>query len=195
MSSKTFGCKVEWCTWIGNKNMKWEYYFRKWYCQMHYKRNHLYGDVNFIKRKGASWNSKNQLYKTYLSMKQRCTNPNEQRYENYGWRGISVCERWLWVEWFDNFIADMWERPQWTSIDRIDNNWNYCKENCRWATIHEQAANQSNNLDIVGVRTTTKGMSWKAYLAVWWKLVLSKTFRNKEDAIKARREAEEFYLK
>lgn len=194
MNSKILGCKIEWCTWVGNKNKKWEYCFRKWLCQKHYKRNYLYGDTDFIKRKWASWNKKHELYPIHQSMKQRCHNPNQKNYKNYWWRWISVCDRWLWVEWFDNFLSDMWERPEWTSIDRIDNDWNYCPDNCRWATIHEQNSNLRKNLEIVWVRFKQDKNRWNAYLAVYWELVLNKTFKNQEDAVKARREAEIFYL-
>lgn len=80
------------------------------------------------------------LYRTWSSMRQRCFNKNNDRYNQYGGRGITVCKDW---EVFDVFLADMGQRPEGTSIDRIDVDGDYNKENCRWATPKEQMRNRS----------------------------------------------------
>lgn len=79
-------------------------------------------------------------YYSWLSMRVRCRNPNNRDWKLYGGRGITVCERW--DSSFENFLADMGERPAGTSIDRIDGDGNYEPGNCRWATPAEQTANR-----------------------------------------------------
>lgn len=82
------------------------------------------------------------VYNVWQQMRQRCENPNAQRYDLYGGRGIRVSERW---RRFENFIADMGQRPAGYSLDRIDVHGDYCKENCRWATTKQQANNKQRN--------------------------------------------------
>ena len=82
---------------------------------------------------------KGKEYNSWNSMKNRCNNPNTPEYKNYGGRGITYDVRW---EDFNEFYKDMGERPENTTLDRIDVDKNYCKENCRWATKEEQQRNQ-----------------------------------------------------
>lgn len=80
-------------------------------------------------------------YHSWRSMIQRCTNPNSKDYLNYGGRGITVCPEWLGS--FERFLADMGKRPnKRKTLDRIDVNKGYCKDNCRWATAKTQAQNK-----------------------------------------------------
>lgn len=80
-------------------------------------------------------------YKSWFAMIQRCENPNNNRYADWGGRGIKVCEEW---HKFDAFLADMGERPEGMTIDRINVDGNYEKANCRWADRFTQAANKRN---------------------------------------------------
>lgn len=79
-----------------------------------------------------------RTYDTWTGILARCTNPNTKGYRNYGGRGIAVCDRWL---DFAAFLADMGERPEGKTLDRINPNGGYEPGNCRWATPKEQSAN------------------------------------------------------
>lgn len=83
--------------------------------------------------------NRSRTYRSWECMKQRCLNKNSADYDNYMKRGIVICNRWL---VFKNFLADMGERPNNTSLDRVDNNGNYEPSNCRWASPREQRMNQ-----------------------------------------------------
>lgn len=87
-------------------------------------------------------------------MKQRCTNPNNEKYEAYGARGISVCARWM--ESYEAFRSDMGPRPRGYSIDRIDPDGDYEPSNCRWASDKTQHANRRTTIwvDYDGERVT-----------------------------------------
>ena len=78
-------------------------------------------------------------YRSWVSMRSRCNNSHKKKFEYWGGRGITVCPEW---DSFETFLRDMGERPEGKTIDRIDNDKGYCKENCRWATAKEQRANQ-----------------------------------------------------
>ena len=85
--------------------------------------------------------AKNPLYYVWYNMIKRCTDREHQNYPSYGGRGIRVCDRWF--DSFDNFVADVGERPEGHTLDRIDNDGDYCPGNCRWADEDTQRANTS----------------------------------------------------
>lgn len=86
--------------------------------------------------------SRSPIYRAWNQMKQRCNNPKEVGFHNYGGRGIKVCERW---NIFENFLEDMGNRPPKKEIDRINNDGNYEPSNCRWATRKENSNNKRTN--------------------------------------------------
>jgi hypothetical protein len=90
--------------------------------------------------------TKTRTYYAWRSMRSRCLDPNNSSWKQYGGRGISVCDSW--VNDFDAFVFDMGEAPEGLSLDRIDVNGDYEKNNCRWATSKEQANNRTSNKTI-----------------------------------------------
>jgi len=100
-------------------------------------------------------------YKAWDGMKQRCFNPNDKSYPNYGGRGIRVCARWLGPNGFVHFLADVGPRPSSRhSIDRINNDGNYAPGNCRWATPIEQQSNRRNNVHVRVGDVTRTAAAW-----------------------------------
>lgn len=86
-------------------------------------------------------------YKTWQSMIARCNDPKNISYKYYGAKGIEVCQSWL--SSFTAFLQDMGVRPTGMTLDRIDSNKSYCKENCIWSTYQDQANNRSNNVMVM----------------------------------------------
>lgn len=110
-------------------------------------------------------------YTTYMTMLQRCNNEKNVKYPAYGGVGISVCERWRTS--FANFLADMGERPEGTTIDRFpDKSGNYEPGNCRWSTIDEQQQNLKNNRLITSGGRTMCASEWARELGVLPSVIL-----------------------
>lgn len=101
----------------------------------------MYGESNPNYRHGhrSKYGKTSPTYQSWQNMKTRCLNPNHPRFKNWGGRGIKVCECWM---DFANFLADMGEKPEGLTLDRIDNDGDYEPDNCRWATRKQQVQNR-----------------------------------------------------
>lgn len=166
------------------------------YCMAHDQKYRKYGDARIVKYKRGENRSDNPIYSLYNNMKDRCYRQNHKFYADYSGRGILVCDRWLGVNGFTNFVNDMGERPKGMTLDRVDNNKGYSPENCRWANRSVQAINRrirkTNTSGTTGVMRM--GAKWMAHICADGQ-VIKQYFYNKEEAIKARKEMEIKYHK
>lgn len=102
--------------------------------------------ANQCRARATHGKSRSRVYRSWLHMRERCTDPNDKRWAHYGGRGITYCDRW---ESFDNFLADMGEPPEGKTLERKNNNLGYSPENCIWATHLEQSRNRSNSVRVI----------------------------------------------
>ncbi len=128
---------------------------------MHYNRVVKYQDPEKTKR-ARDGRAGHKLQQTYWSMITRCTNPKSISFKNYGERGIQVDSRWLGIDGFSTFVEDMGDRPDGHTLDRIDVNGNYCKENCRWASRVDQYAGRRDASSHIGVVWNKQKNKWQA---------------------------------
>jgi hypothetical protein len=117
-------------------------------CGKHYMRKRRTGDVGTVRPPGRAGSArKHFMYGAWGGMVNRCHNPNNSAYGRYGAVGIYVCDRWRHGEegatGFECFLADMGERPEGMTLDRIDPQGPYSPGNCAWATLQHQRSNQS----------------------------------------------------
>lgn len=101
-----------------------------------------------------------KLYNVWKSMRQRCLNKNNDDYSHYGGRGITICQDWLdsYIPFREWALANGYQDG--LTIDRIDYNGNYCPENCRWITQHDQNRNRTNNRYITYNGVTKTMTDW-----------------------------------
>ena len=110
------------------------------------------------------------VYVAWLGMRQRCHNPRNKDYPNYGGRGLTVCQRWR--DSFLTFWADVGERPEGCSLDRIDNNRGYEPGNVRWALL----AAQNRNTRAAKLSESLVGELRRLYASGWAKRQLARHF-------------------
>lgn len=118
-----------------------------------------------IKANTTHGHSKTHLYRIWASMKDRCKREDCTGFENYGGRGITVCQEWETFEPFHEWALSHGYSSGLT-IDRIDVNGNYCPENCRWATMKEQGNNKRDTVKITFNGTTHSLKEWSEILGV-----------------------------
>lgn len=104
------------------------------------------------------------IYRVWVRMKQRCYNPNDKAYKWYGGRGLDVSDAWC---KFENFYADMGDKPTTKhTLERIDNDKGYSRENCCWATMKEQGQNRRSNRLITYNGTTNSVSVWAEKIGI-----------------------------
>jgi hypothetical protein len=105
------------------------------------KKGRIVKSTGILKTHGYAYSL---VYKVWQGMWQRCINPRYHHYNDYGGRGIEINPEW---GKFENFLRDMGPKPLHMSLDRINNNYGYEMNNCRWATAKQQANNRRNNIN------------------------------------------------
>jgi len=116
-------------------------------------------------------------FQAWSSIKKRCLKPNNNQYKDYGARGISICKEWK--NSFEDFYKDMGPRPSLKhSIDRIDNNKGYSKENCRWATMSEQNLNKRNSRKLSFNNETKSLTEWSRITGIKFETLRSRLSLN-----------------
>ncbi len=110
----------------------------------------------------------NKAWSIWAGMRKRCFNPKSVGYDNYGGRGITICERW---EKFENFIEDMGECPEDYSIERIDVNKGYEPNNCKWIPLNEQSKNTTRVIRITYNGETRLLADWARHFSIDYRTI------------------------
>lgn len=166
--------------------------YKRGLCELHYRRLMYNGDVNTVQKRREG-QTEHPLYNLYYGMKGRCLTETDKDYERYGGRGIKICDRWLGVDGFFNFVSDMAERPEGFTLDRIDTNGDYSPENCRWANIYTQSGNKRNS-ENTGVTYVKKSNRFRVRISVNGETYGLGAYKTMDEALEARRLGEIKYL-
>lgn len=117
--------------------------------------------------KHGKGDQKTKEYRAWCGMKQRCHNPRSSAYQDYGGRGITVCDRWLGPDGFGHFFADMGLAPSPAhSVDRLDNSRGYSPDNCAWRTRVEQMNNRRGNVTLTHDGEALTVAEWATRLGI-----------------------------
>ncbi len=138
------------------------------------------------RRKHAEGWKPSEQFILWKSMKSRCYCKSNTAYKWYGAKGVTVCDRWLkGKEGLANFIADMWPRPEGTTLDRKETSGNYSKENCKWSTQAEQSRNTTVNVNLTINGRTMCAKDWAQEAGIHYSTVLGRLSRkwSHEDAV------------
>lgn len=152
--------------------------------------NYLTEKKSFVRTHGLS---SSPVYSCWNKIVQLCNNVNNHQYHNYGGRGITVCDRWL---KFENFYADMGDRPKGMVLSRKNKYKNYSKSNCLWITKSQQRTNQrvrKNSISGVKGVNLLKSGKWTARIKFNYKNYHLGHFEKIESAVQARLDAEVKY--
>ena len=166
--------------------------FVKGYCVAHYNKFLKYGNALEPNKQLKGYQvTSHPLYFIWQGIKQRVDYEGHESFASYGGRGIKMCDRWKEVGGFLNFVEDMGERPSKKhSVDRIDVDGDYCPENCRWATPHQQSENTRKEHEHIGVHYYKPTGKWWAYIGYEGEHINLGHFTTKEAAVAARKAAE-----
>lgn len=151
------------------------------------------------KKKPITIDTKSTTYYSYSHMKDRCLNKNADGFDNYGGRGISICQRWLEKDGkgFLNFVSDLGERPENLTLDRINVDGNYEPPNCRWSDWETQSRNKrkhkANKSGVTGIHWNTERNKWHVQFRAKFKTFYLGLYDNLEEAKEMRKFVEKLY--